>query len=117
MPLAPDAPSPLASAADRYADAACDLADHASPSGWSAEAVDDVLEGIDAAVAALAAADPRAARILKEVPLALEAMRRYAAGTPADAASAPVRTPRTRRGLGRGWQGMYLPRDDGDEPQ
>lgn len=61
------------------ADAACELADTATPTAWSTSAVEDALDAIDVLAAALAAIGPEAERILAQVPAASAALRRHLA--------------------------------------
>ncbi|MEW2134639.1 hypothetical protein [Streptomyces sp. NPDC005435] len=90
------------------ADAACELADAATGSTWSAGAVEDAVDAIDTLTEALAALGPEAAGTLAAVPAATAVLRRLLAGLPEDVAVMPA--PRQgrprRRGLGPGWKGM-----------
>lgn len=105
---------PLASAA---ADAACALADAASPTAWNLAAAEDAAEAIDTLAEALAVIDPEAARLLAAIPAATKALLRHLgqdqeddAERQAAAAAAAPRAPRPRRrGLGHGWQGVRMP--------
>ncbi|MFJ5175708.1 hypothetical protein ACIP68_17985 [Streptomyces griseoviridis] len=93
------------------ADAACELADTATPTAWSTSAVEDALDAIDVLAAALAAIGPETERILAQVQAASAALRRHLAPAPTSgdsgmgAAEAPGRSGR-RRGLGPGWKGL-----------
>ncbi|MFF9344906.1 hypothetical protein ACF1CG_34770 [Streptomyces sp. NPDC014773] len=104
--------------ADQVAEAACELADAAAGSGWSAAAADDVLVAIDTLTAALAQIAPDVGEALAAV-TAATTRARLRLGLPADtdqepdcAATPPgVPGPRTgrrprRRGLGPGAQGL-----------
>lgn len=99
--------------AEAAADAACDLADAAGPTAWNLPAAEDAAETIDTIVAALSQIDPEAARLLAAIPAATKALLRHLGQDPEDgvterAAVAPAPRPR-RRGLGHGWQGVYVP--------
>ncbi|GHE24210.1 hypothetical protein Shyd_84780 [Streptomyces hydrogenans] len=104
--------------ADRVAEAACELADAAAGSGWSA-AADDVLVAIDTLSAALAQIGPDVGEALAAV-TAATTKARLRLGLPADTGQEPDRAatppgvpgPRTgrrprRRGLGPGAQGVF----------
>ncbi|MFJ2510788.1 hypothetical protein ACIPEL_37430 [Streptomyces griseoviridis] len=90
------------------ADAACELADTATPTAWSTSAVEDAL---DVLAAALAAIGPEAEPIPAQVQAASAALRRHLAPAPTSgdsgmgAAEAPGRSGR-RRGLGPVWKGL-----------
>ncbi|MGW5003068.1 hypothetical protein ACWEP8_36055 [Streptomyces hydrogenans] len=105
--------------ADQVAEAACELADTAAGSGWSAAAANDVLVAIDTLSAALAQIGPDVGEALAAV-TAATARARLRLGLPADTGQEPDRAtpppgvpgPRTgrrprRRGLGPGAQGIF----------
>jgi hypothetical protein len=97
--------------ADDAAEAACNLADVATPDAWSTGAVEDAVEAIDTLAEALAQIHPDAARILAAIPAATAELRRHLAADapePAKGARPPERRGR-RRGLGHGWQGVRVP--------
>ncbi|MDX2290734.1 MULTISPECIES: hypothetical protein [Streptomyces] len=101
------------------AEAACELADAAAGSGWSAAAADDVLVAIDTLSAALAQIGPDVGEALAAV-TAATTRARLRLGLPADTGQEPDRAatppgvpslragrrPR-RRGLGPGAQGIF----------
>ncbi|MGW3521364.1 hypothetical protein [Streptomyces hydrogenans] len=104
--------------ADQVAEAACELADAAAGSGWSAAADDDALVAIDTLTAALPQIGPDVREALTEVAAATSTVRRRL-GLPIDTgleptpaatvsgalAPRPGSRPR-RRGLGPGFQGI-----------
>ncbi|MEU1312573.1 hypothetical protein ABZ419_27290 [Streptomyces cinnamoneus] len=101
LPLADRAVPSVEELADTAAEAACALADVVTPSGWSAAAVEDVLDAIETLTAALAAVDPPAARLLAPIPAATTALRqRMQPPSPTAEAVPPPR--RRRRSLGHG---------------
>ena len=62
---------------------------------------------------ALRLIDPQAARALAAIPAATAALRRHLTHDPAKSTSeesAPRSTRPRRRGLGRGWKGVHVPR-------
>lgn len=94
--------------ADAAAEAACRLADSAHATGWSATAVDDAVDAIDYLVEALSTLDPRAARILTDVPTATAALLKHLEQSQRGEQPAPPPSGsgrRERRRLGPGWQG------------
>ncbi|MDV9192911.1 hypothetical protein R6L23_32685 [Streptomyces sp. SR27] len=103
--------------ADQLAEAACELADAAAGSGWSAAAVDDALVTIDTLANALAQVDPEVREVLAAVTAATATARRRfglpvepdpaPAGTERVSGPRPARRPRPRRrGRGSGFQGI-----------
>ncbi|MEU1826632.1 hypothetical protein ABZ502_29905 [Streptomyces abikoensis] len=97
--------------ADAAAEAACRLADSAHATGWSATAVEDAVDAIDYLVEALSTLDPRAARILADVPTTTAALLKHLEHTQREEPPAPPPSGsgrRARRRLGPGWQGTQV---------
>ncbi|MFJ5788190.1 hypothetical protein [Streptomyces hydrogenans] len=75
--------------ADQVAEAACELADAAAGSGWSAAATDDALVAIDTLTAALAQSAPDVREALIEVAAATSTVHRRL-GLPIDTGLEPA---------------------------
>ncbi|MGX1887253.1 hypothetical protein [Streptomyces sp. NPDC055287] len=95
--------------AGEVADAACALADAASPTAWNLAAAEDAVNAIGTLAEALAAIDPESARLLAAIPTSTKALLRHLGQDDAAENKQPPCASPERRGLGHGWQGVRVP--------
>ncbi|MFI9214287.1 hypothetical protein ACIGW7_39930 [Streptomyces sp. NPDC053253] len=127
MKLSSTAAAPgVAEWAEALADAACELHDAAStPASWSAAAAEDAIESMETTALALATVHPDAATAMLAIGQRLAQLRERLGLPPGEHPAAgpdgeerqvhpvvpptPARRPRQRRGLGPGYQGLWIP--------